>query len=244
MELALGVKLSRLSLSYTSMATNADQWKWWQMLISALSGKTWTLTMWPDFLADTWASESKLCEEFVKRIGPQNGSLMNRCETDRLLVDVVRSPLRFPLLAFRVKWLLDRAKRSVEEVNFLSGTPLAANQVPWAQIIDACVSSMLTSLHLDPGRSESEVHFFAEDRDKFVFPDQWRVSINLSKQEVAKADENKRWGDCGRNSLKLLSKFIGALGCVLYTCIAWYFVYRLQAQNSRCRSRFFTKRLG
>ena len=102
--------------------------------------------------------------------------------------------LYIPWFPCRVKWILDRTKRSLEEINFLSDTEsLSASQVPWAQVLDACVNFILMSLHLDPDLSESEVHFFPEDREKHVLPTQWRRSVNLSREEAAEAEEKRRW---------------------------------------------------
>ncbi|KAJ7348733.1 hypothetical protein OS493_039381 [Desmophyllum pertusum] len=113
----------------------------------------------------TWESESELCLEYAGSLSPNTTSLLNR-----------------------VKWILARTKRVLDEINFLSVSPsLSASQVPWPLVLDACVNFRLTPLHSDPGLAEQDVYFLAEELDTFVQPSLWRQSVNMSKKEAAEA---------------------------------------------------------
>ena len=92
-----------------------------------------------------------------------------------------------------MKWILARTKRVLDEINFLSPSPmLSASQVPWPLVLDACVNFRLTPLHSDPDLAEQDVFFLSEELNTFVQPSLWRQSANLSKEEAAKAKSDNR----------------------------------------------------
>lgn len=92
-----------------------------------------------------------------------------------------------------MQWILDRAKRVLDEVNFLSTSPrLSASQVPWPLVLDACVNFRLTILHSSPGFVDQDVYYLKEELDTFVQPSLWRQSSEISKEEAARAGNTKR----------------------------------------------------
>ncbi|XP_020609727.1 germinal-center associated nuclear protein-like isoform X2 [Orbicella faveolata] len=111
-----------------------------------------------------WESESELCLEYARSLSTNTTGLLNR-----------------------VKTILARAKRVLEEINFLSDSPrLSASQVPWPLVLDACVNFRLTPLHSDPDLAEQDVYFLADELNTFEQPSLWRESARLSKEEAAK----------------------------------------------------------
>ena len=89
--------------------------------------------------------------------------------------------------------ILDGTRRSLEELNFLSPEPrLSASQVPWPEVLDACVHSMLTSLHEDPSYLQINVHYFEEDLNKFTPPTLWSKCANDSRAETFLVLERKK----------------------------------------------------
>ncbi|XP_078382486.1 germinal-center associated nuclear protein-like isoform X2 [Oculina patagonica] len=119
----------------------------------------------PAAVDGTWESESELCLEYARSLSSNTTSLFNR-----------------------VKWILARTKRVLDEINFLSLSPrLPASQVPWPLVLDACVNFRLMPLHSDPDLAEQDVYFLAEELNTFVQPSLWRQSANMSKEEAEKA---------------------------------------------------------
>lgn len=99
----------------------------------------------------------------------------------------------FIYLHSSVKGILARAKRVLEEINFLSDSPrLSASQVPWPLVLDACVNFRLTPLHSDPDLAEQDVYFLVEELNVFDQPPLWRQSAKLSKEEAAKVKSENR----------------------------------------------------
>ena len=95
--------------------------------------------------------------------------------------------LSFFLSLCRVQWILARAKRVLDEINFLSRSPMpSASKVPWPLVVDACVNFRLTCLHSDPGLAEQDVYYLEEELNAFVQPLLWRQSAKTSKKEASK----------------------------------------------------------
>ena len=89
--------------------------------------------------------------------------------------------------------MLARAKRVLEEINFLSDSPrLSASQVPWPLVLEACVNFRLTPLHSDPDLEDKDVYFLANELYTFDQPSLWRHSAKLSKEEAAKVTIENR----------------------------------------------------
>ena len=92
-----------------------------------------------------------------------------------------------------MQWILARAKRVLNEINFLSTSPmLSASKVPWPLVVDACVNFRLTYLHSDAGLAEQYVYYLEEELSAFVQPLLWRQSAKTSKEEAASADNTTR----------------------------------------------------
>lgn len=125
----------------------------------------------PPAAADgTWQTESKLCLEYARSLSPDAVGLLNR-----------------------VQWILARAKRVVDEIDFLSPSPsLSATHVPWPLVLDACVSFRLTYLHSDPALAETNVYYLEEELESFVPPLLWTQSAKMTKEEVARAGKASR----------------------------------------------------
>lgn len=103
------------------------------------------------------------------------------------------SLFKFSYFHSRVKTILARAKRVLEEINFLSDSPrLSASQVPWPLVLEACVNFRLTPLHSDPDLAEQDVYFLADELYTIDQPSLWRHSANLSKEEAAKVTSENR----------------------------------------------------
>ena len=60
-------------------------------------------------------------------------------------------------------------------------------------MLEACVNFRLTPLHSDPGVEEQDVYFLPEELDAFYPPSLWTQSVNLSKEEAAKAKSESRY---------------------------------------------------
>jgi len=126
----------------------------------------------PAAVDGTWKSESELCLEYARSLSRNTTSLINR-----------------------VKTILTRAKRVLEEINFLSDSPrLSASQVPWPLVLEACVHFRLTPLHSDPDLAEQDVYFLADELYTFDQPSLWRYSAKLSKEEAAKVTSENSLG--------------------------------------------------
>ena len=93
----------------------------------------------------------------------------------------------------RVQWILARAKRVLDEINFLSTSPmLSASKVPWPLVVDACVNFRLTCLHSDPGLAEQDAYYLEEELNAFVQPLLWIQSAKSSKEEATSANNTTR----------------------------------------------------
>ena len=93
----------------------------------------------------------------------------------------------------RVQWILAREKQVLEEINFLSTSPmLSASKVPWPLVVDACVNFRLTCLHSDAGLAEQDAYYFEEELNAFVQQLLWRQSAKTSKKEAASANNTTR----------------------------------------------------
>ena len=93
----------------------------------------------------------------------------------------------------RVQWILARAKRVLDEINFLSTSPmLSASKVPWPLVVDACVNFRLTCLHSDAGLAEQDAYYLEEELNAFVQPLLWRQSVKTSKEEATSANNTTR----------------------------------------------------
>ncbi|XP_031565295.1 germinal-center associated nuclear protein-like [Actinia tenebrosa] len=118
----------------------------------------------------TWDSGSQLCHEYVKSL-----------------------PFKCCSLAQRVGWILEHKHHSLQAIDFLSSQPqLTAAHVPWTQVIEACVSSAMTSLHSNPVLSEVEVFYLQSEFEEYVQPRIWREAVASSKKEYSAQVEGKR----------------------------------------------------
>ncbi|XP_022806215.1 germinal-center associated nuclear protein-like isoform X1 [Stylophora pistillata] len=119
----------------------------------------------PAAVEGTWESERNLCLKYVRSLSPNTASLLNR-----------------------VRWVLSRTHRALNGIDLPLASPwLSASQVPWPLVLEACVNFRLTPLHSDPGVEEQDVYFLPEELDAFYPPSLWTQSVNLSKEEAAKA---------------------------------------------------------
>lgn len=124
-----------------------------------------------------WETESELCLEYAQSLAPNSAALLNR-----------------------VKWILSRAKRVLNEINFLETNPrLSAAQVPWPLVLDACINFRLASLHLDPDLAEQDVYYSEDELNTFVQPSLWNESAKISKEEATRVyhtirlESSKQW---------------------------------------------------
>lgn len=89
--------------------------------------------------------------------------------------------------------MLQHKRLSLQAVDFLSSTPqLTAAQVPWTQVLEACVSSAMMTLYSNPVLSKVEVFYLQREFDEFVQPEIWKEAVLSSKQEHSALDEGKR----------------------------------------------------
>ncbi|EDO31534.1 predicted protein [Nematostella vectensis] len=112
----------------------------------------------------TWESECALCLEYVKTI-----------------------PSCTCGLVMRIRNILNRKLRSMQAIDFLSSSrQLSASEVPWTQVIEACISTVVTLLHSNPVLSETSVFYLPTELALFEQPLDWRDCVGSSKQDRCK----------------------------------------------------------
>ncbi|XP_063959070.1 germinal-center associated nuclear protein-like [Lytechinus pictus] len=125
----------------------------------------------PSLENSDWLSVSEACIKYVNDLPGRNSD-------------------KAPLLS-RVRWLLDKSRRTFEDTCFMTfdteGCEPSSQHAPWVDILEECVTYMMTTLSSGMEENQSSgnqlVYFHQSELGQFEFPIKWKQEMNETLEE-------------------------------------------------------------